>query len=1485
MKASRILLLLSFCLPAIASATLPRPTAAAFDKGATITVSGYTGSAPLSDFPVLVRISAGSPAGFAYSDLHSSSDGADLAFIDLDGHGLPFEIDTWDPNGTSLVWVKLPTMGQGTQFVMCWGSASSGKTVCADSPFADYVGVWHMSEASGTVADSSGHSLDAEPTGAGAATLSVAVSGPVGNGRQCSNSTSVRSYLKVPSYDSRNVGNTFAVSGWFNVGSGQSEKDARLFARKTYYTEANGWEVVWKKNGEFSTRGASSTADAKFTPNPSFGSGWKHFFMVYDNRTSTIYENGVQKAQKTDGTAATDNNVDLGIGDYPGASNLAPLVGSVDECRLLDAVPSADWAKAEYDSMANASFLTVGAAESYGANPDPMGAAVVSDVGYTNASLTVTATSVGDGASRADVTVAVSATADFSSPLWTTSYSVTGSDSRSFDLAPLATGTAYRVRATIANNLGNSLVLEPDPFTTLAPGAPEAAAAFTSRGATSLSASGTVADLGTGAHSGTVRLEASTDGFATVAAATPDETAVPGAARTFTVAGLEPGTAYALRLRVENDWGLVTVVPLDGTYPTRGVPISASGIGHRFSADGATVELTFAVSAVYDGAACTAVLTYDGRTIGPIDFNEAGTLRWPGVAAAARAAQASVAVTALAGGRTYEQTWTATIAPGTAGYALSTLADLAGAPLRVGDSATLPELDTTSDRYELLSVRPFALGADGRTLTALEPGFASVVAFRLDPASGTLVRDPAMGLAVCVPEPAGSGRVFLALPKSGNWSWASASNWTNLTDGAAGYPDGADDVAIAPLANNAQLDVNASVTVGELYFGFNETGIPGGISPKGEATANETDNSQSVRLRSTNGSTLTFRSTAAGRPALLRFCNLGNTNVLARRPHLYVGGGTLSLAQQGDLTWDCGAWPDYTDLAIRNQYGRYRCGTDGTGTWTVPAGATLRIENVTGFKSWSDDQGPNATFWLGSGLPFAGAGTIVYEGPASANCNRPFVPFEGTVVVRNKQAWDMFAMGSRGGSFWLGNKVTTEIAADATMMIEGHAGYSSGLAIGHSCGAVSSGNSHGHGSWASTSNPFPQKALVLNGGFVRQPNMNNTGWTDAAGRPICVPNGADRLIVSNGLSAFELTSNSNADRPTNRLAFAALEHVGDGVLHIRSDRMYNSYNKSLARDYVVVQGFAGHAIGGTGTATYSISDANAANVVAADAPIVPWIVSCVQSVQSLRFLSAAADGTLVAPGHPASKALDSATNPNENVRVNAASAAISANRTVNSLTLENNSSKVTALGAGRTLTITSGGLILGSSGRTILGSESDYAAGTAGTVYFPRKAYVWTARNSDTEPNELWAKIVAPEGAVFSYPLDLRIGGDQTGIDDHISVNGTDLRLGSTTTGCVIDVPVHLYGGNSMLRVGKQGSFCGQDLWFWDHGTPGSKFEPAAGTVEPVHMIRIDGVPLRRGTWGSSESPAEFIDDNHFAGTGIAQVQIDSAPSSAIFLY
>ena len=96
---------------------MPRPNA----WGAQLSVSGYSGADAFSGVPVLVRLAENSPSGFSYSQLQSPTDGADLCFIDTSGNGLPFEIDTWNTSGESLVWVLLPTLESTTQFVMCWG--------------------------------------------------------------------------------------------------------------------------------------------------------------------------------------------------------------------------------------------------------------------------------------------------------------------------------------------------------------------------------------------------------------------------------------------------------------------------------------------------------------------------------------------------------------------------------------------------------------------------------------------------------------------------------------------------------------------------------------------------------------------------------------------------------------------------------------------------------------------------------------------------------------------------------------------------------------------------------------------------------------------------------------------------------------------------------------------------------------------------------------------------------------------------------------------------------------------------------------------------------------------------------------------------------------------------------------------------------------------------------------------------------------------
>ena len=88
-------------LMAFMAQALPGPTGFTFDKGALFTVAGYTGASTLSGFPVLVRIAENSPSGFHYSEMQHANatdkDDIDIAFVGMDGTGLPFEMtgSTW----------------------------------------------------------------------------------------------------------------------------------------------------------------------------------------------------------------------------------------------------------------------------------------------------------------------------------------------------------------------------------------------------------------------------------------------------------------------------------------------------------------------------------------------------------------------------------------------------------------------------------------------------------------------------------------------------------------------------------------------------------------------------------------------------------------------------------------------------------------------------------------------------------------------------------------------------------------------------------------------------------------------------------------------------------------------------------------------------------------------------------------------------------------------------------------------------------------------------------------------------------------------------------------------------------------------------------------------------------------------------------------------------------------------------------------------
>ena len=328
----------------------PFAAAAAPQYRVEMTTGGYAGSETLANFPVLVRFAEGQPNGFSYAQL--KADAADLAFTDESGNPLAFEVDTWDPSGESCVWVKVPTLTATTKIVATWGdpeATTSRGSVWRD---AGYAGVWHFTEANGAAVDSSDNGLTAVPNAVSTAAYDSAV---VGGARA---TTGVAGdYYTVADNAALDMGGTFTVSGWYR---GAVIANGRLFCRKASWNAASGWEVQWKDPG-VQVRGADGAATVVDIKAGDIKTGWHLVTVVFDGTKLgddglapiAVYADGVYKGEARS-KPATDTRLALKICSEKG------LTGGIDEHRMRQGASSADWIKAEYDTVASSNFVVAG---------------------------------------------------------------------------------------------------------------------------------------------------------------------------------------------------------------------------------------------------------------------------------------------------------------------------------------------------------------------------------------------------------------------------------------------------------------------------------------------------------------------------------------------------------------------------------------------------------------------------------------------------------------------------------------------------------------------------------------------------------------------------------------------------------------------------------------------------------------------------------------------------------------------------------------------------------------------------------------------------------------------------------------------------------------------------------------------------------------------------------------------------------------------
>ena len=318
-----------------------------FAKKMTLTPSetalAKIGETAWTDFPVLVRLPA------AASELLQSANGTDLFFTDENDASLPFEVETFNPDGTTFVWVKVPSLSSATRLTVYFGGSEN----VGNDPTAvwtRYVGVWHFdADAAGTttVADATGHGLTGSTTG----TLST-YAGPFGGDAIHGTAT-----VTAPNYDDLvpNAGQ-FTASGWFKAPS-QAGDYLTFVSKKTglSWDDAKGWYLeMGQSKTKMNLVLGNSVTSATIRD---VSANWNHFSIVSDGTNVRVYMNGSSSAAITKAYAVTASGRDFVI-----SPNKAD--NCTDEYRIRKGAASPAETALEYATMADAAFFDLGAIES-----------------------------------------------------------------------------------------------------------------------------------------------------------------------------------------------------------------------------------------------------------------------------------------------------------------------------------------------------------------------------------------------------------------------------------------------------------------------------------------------------------------------------------------------------------------------------------------------------------------------------------------------------------------------------------------------------------------------------------------------------------------------------------------------------------------------------------------------------------------------------------------------------------------------------------------------------------------------------------------------------------------------------------------------------------------------------------------------------------------------------------------------------------------
>ena len=306
-----------------------------------ITFAGYERSTALSNFPALIRMDT-NIAGFAYSDF-AHADGKDLRFADDSGLlALNHQIEEWNTNASSSVWVQIPTLASSNDYIYAlWGNSNivdaPASTIDGSTWDPLFAAVWHLDDSLG---DASVNRVEASNGG------STPTDGIVGNGRHFDGTNDIV-HLGVHRPWMESVLDHLSFSLWvnpmnaFDPGSPMGIMD--MFNTNGFHISPNRGRWIY-------------TVEQAAAPVHTIVSNeWQMITLQLDNNRAYGYWNDsgpVFIGEYPDFEPA----LDLVLGNRNGDTNF--FLGELDELRMETVIRPPDWIWASYMTAARNTDFT-----------------------------------------------------------------------------------------------------------------------------------------------------------------------------------------------------------------------------------------------------------------------------------------------------------------------------------------------------------------------------------------------------------------------------------------------------------------------------------------------------------------------------------------------------------------------------------------------------------------------------------------------------------------------------------------------------------------------------------------------------------------------------------------------------------------------------------------------------------------------------------------------------------------------------------------------------------------------------------------------------------------------------------------------------------------------------------------------------------------------------------------------------------------------